>query len=318
MSRLYIAIGLLLLGLLLSGCAHDSRSQPQQRALEAAQAEEIRRQRLRAAAQAKPIEPKPQTVKERLRKGDVLRRDGAYAAAMWTYLKAHEVDPKDPEPTARMASLHLLVEPDLAETIFRELTESHPESGAAHTGLGLALIARHDWLDAREVLTRAIRINSRSAVAHSALGVVLDRLGEHTAAREAYTRATTLQPRYYEALNNLGVSYLATEEFAAAAKALRRASLQQDGDPAVFNNLGLALGRMERYGAAFDAFQRAGSEQAARSNLGYVCFLNGDYERAVAEYERALLVGGDQKLLVLRNLLAAQRAEKDLDAFPED
>ena len=70
--------------------------------------------------------------------------------------------------------------------------------------------------------------------------------------------------------------------------------------------------------AAFDAFQRAGSEQVARSNLGYVCFLNGDYERAVAEYKRALLVGGEQRLLVLRNLLAARRAEKELDASAEN
>ena len=65
---------------------------------------------------------------------------------------------------------------------------------------------------------------------------------------------------------------------------------------------------MQRYDDALDAFQRAGSEQVARNNLGYVCFLNGDYERAIAEYEEALLTGGDQKLLVLRNLRAAEKA----------
>jgi Flp pilus assembly protein TadD len=312
-SRLYIAIGLPVLGLAfsISGCALLSQSS-------ADPAERIRQQRLRAAAEATPVDLKSQSVEEKLSRGDALRRDGAYAAAMWTYLQAHELDPDHPEPTARMGSLHLLVDPERAESIFRELVATHPESGAAHTGLGLALVARHEWLEAREVLTRAVGISSRSAAAYSALGVVLDRLGQHTEAREAYTRAITLQPRYYEALNNLGVSYLTTEEFAAAENVLRKASLQQNRDPAVFNNLGLALGRMERYAAAFDAFERAGSEQVARSNLGYVCFLNGDYERAVAEYERALLVGGEQRLLVLRNLLAAQRAEKELDTSAEN
>ena len=101
-------------------------------------------------------------------------------------------------------------------------------------------------------------------------------------------------------------------------KAFQQAALQQNRDPAVFNNLGLALGRMEYYDDALKAFQRGGSEQAAHNNLGYVSFLNGDYERAIAEYERALLVSGDQKLPVLRNLRAAQRAVKDREASAEN
>ena len=308
MIRLYLAMGLLVLGLHPLGCALLPQDDPRAALQQAAEAQEIRKQRLRAEADFAPDEPKPQTVEDRLRKGDALRRDGAYAAAMWAYLQAYEMDRDDPGPTSRMASLHLMVEPDRAESIFRALVETHPESGAAHTGLGLALIARQDWVEAREVLTRAVRINPRFAVAFSALGVALDRLDQPIKAREAYLRATALKPEYYEALNNLGVSYLTTEEFEAAEKALRKASVHQTRDPAVFNNLGLALGRMERYGAALDAFQRAGSEQVALNNLGYVCFLNRDYKRAVAEYERALLAGGDQKLLVLRNLRAAKKA----------
>ena len=103
MSRLYIAIGLPVLGLAfsVSGCALLSQGS-------ADQAEWIRQQQLRAAAEATPVDPKPQTVEEKLHRGDALRRDGAYAAAMWTYLQAHELDPDHPEPTARMGSLHLL------------------------------------------------------------------------------------------------------------------------------------------------------------------------------------------------------------------
>ena len=245
-----------------------------------------------------------------MREGDALRRDGRSAAAMWSYLQAHELDQEDPGPIARMAGLHLAVEPERAEAIFQDLARIHPESSAAHTGLGLTLIARQEWASAREALERAVGFDPRSAPAFSALGVSLDRLGLHPEARNAYLRATALQPRYYEALNNLGVSYLATEEFSDAAKTLQRAVSEQDRDPAVLNNLGLALGRLGRYDDAFEAFERAGSEQAARNNLGYVSFLNGDYERAIAEYERALLAPGDQRLLVLRNFRAARNAEK--------
>ena len=279
------------------------------------QARLIREQQAkRAAADANTPAPEPIGPNERLHQGDALRGSGDYAGAMWNYLKAHEQSPQDPAPIARMASLHLLSDPRQAESMFRKLIADAPENGAARTGLGLALIERQDWSAARDELTRAVALSPQSAAAYSALGVCLDRMGEHEAARAAYRSATTLHPRYYEALNNLGVSYLTTEEFEAAAETLRRASQQQNGDPAVFNNLGLALGRLGRYDEALAAFRKGGAEQAARNNLGFVHYLNGSYDRALEEYERALLVDGDQRLLVLRNLRAAKRAKQEQHA----
>ena len=310
MSRLFVTTGLPILGLLLSGCALLPVGKPHQPRIQPAVTAMIRAQQHSAPSELTLLEHKPDSADDRLRKGDALRRDGAYAEAMWLYLQAYEMDRGAGEATARMASLHLMVEPERAELIFRELVVSHPHSGAAHTGLGLSQIARQDWLAATETLTRAVGISSRPAAAYSALGVALDRLGRHAEARQAFGRATALEPRYYEAFNNLGVSYLTTEEFSAAASALRMASRVQSRDPAVLNNLGLALGRMLKYDAALAAFRRAGSEQAARNNLGYVRFLNGDYELAVAEYEQALTAGGPQGLLVLRNIRAARSAAR--------
>jgi Flp pilus assembly protein TadD len=276
----------------------------------ATQAKLIRQQQEKSAAAEANTASEPIALEERLHRGDLLRGSGDYAGAMWHYLQAHEKAPQDSAPITRMASLHLLSEPRQAESIFRKLIGEHPENGAAHTGLGLALIERQDWTAARETLTYAVALSPRSAAAYSALGVCLDRMGEHDGAREAYRSATTLNPRYYEALNNLGVSYLTTEEFDAAVDTLRRASQQQDRDPAVFNNLGLALGRLERYDEALAAFRRGGAEQAARNNLGFVHYLNGSYDRAIQEYERALLSDGDQRFLVLRNLRAAKQAKQ--------
>ena len=302
LSRQGLTFGLTLLAALHSGCALLSGSVAQRGLTPHQNFQQSETREIRS--------PEPTTLADRVREGDALRKDGRSAAAMWSYLQAHELDPEDPGPIARMAGLHLAVEPERAEAIFQDLARTHPESSAAHTGLGLTLIARQDWAAAREALERAVEFDPRSAPAFSALGVSLDRQGLHAEARDAYLRATALQPRYYEALNNLGVSYLATEDFANAAEALQRAAAQQDRDPAVLNNLGLALGRMGRYDDALEAFERAGSEQAARNNLGYVSYLNGDYERAIAEYELALLAPGDQRLLVLRNFRAARSAEK--------
>jgi Flp pilus assembly protein TadD len=270
------------------------------------QAEQLReRERIEAAVREQPGDEAPLTVEDRLRRGDGLRRDDDYAGAMWNYLQAHELDPGDPRPIAQMASLHLLSDPAQAEEMFLQLSVEHPDSGAARTGLGLARIEREDWDGAREALERAVDLSPTSAPAHSALGVCLDRMDDREGARRSYERALALHPRYYEALNNLGVSYLTTEEFERAVDVLRQAAQQQPRDPAVFNNLGLALGRLGRYDEAFDAFRRVGSIQAAHNNLGYVLYLNGEPERAIAEYEKALLASGDQRLRVLRNLRAA-------------
>jgi Flp pilus assembly protein TadD len=299
----------LALALLLPGCAWLPFGRSDSPAFDAAAQGRLLRERAQQGAAAEAAaRTAPRSVEERLRKGDALRDEGAYAAAMWSYLQAHELDPDHPAPVARMGSLHLMVDPGRAESIFRELVEQHPENGAAHTGLGLVRIAREDWPGAHAALTRALELSPDSAAAHSALGVCLDRLGEHAAAQAAYTRATTLQPRFYAALNNLGVSHLTAGEFEQAAAVLHRASLLEDRDAAVFNNLGVALGRVGRYDEALAAFRHAGSEQAARNNLGYVAYLSGDYERALAEYERALLASGDQRLLVLRNLRVARQA----------
>ena len=272
------------------------------------QQEQMRR---KAAAEAAPAEPDTHSVAEYLRKGDAHHAQGADGAAMWNYLQAHELDPNDPAPVARVGSLHLMVDAARAESIFRDLIEKHPDSGAAVTGLALVHMDQHDWQAAREGLVRAVALSPDSAVAYSALGVCLDRLGQHEEAQAAYTHATELQPSFYEALNNLGVSYITSGKFEPAVEALRKAARYETRDPAVFNNLGLALGRLGRYDDALEAFRRGGSEQAARNNLGYVSYLNGDYARARAEYEQALLASGDQRMLVLRNLRVAMRAESD-------
>lgn len=294
------------LGLLLAACASDGpvAFDPElQRAL-------IHKRQgfdARAAAAA----PAAGSLQERLRKGDALRAAGDLAGAMWSYLRAHECDPQDPAPISRIASLQINSDPERAEALFRDLLARRPASGAAHAGLGLLAVGRGDWAAGRAALEEAVRLAPNLAAAHSALGVCLDQLGLHAEAREAYERAVALHPYYYEALNNLGVSYLATAEYEAAEQALRRASRAQTRDPAVFNNLGLALGRLEEYDRALSAFRRAGSEQAARNNLGYVLYLNGDYARAIQEYEQAVLAGGDQRVQVLRNLRLAQRAARE-------
>jgi Flp pilus assembly protein TadD len=145
--------------------------------------------------------------------------------------------------------------------------------------------------------------------ARNALGIVLEQREAHEEARKHFERAIALQPSSYEPLNNLGASYLATRDNGRALDVLQRAALVETRDPAVFNNMGVALGRLGRYDEALEAFRRAGPEHAAWNNMGWVRCEQGHYKAAISAYERALLAArGEQRLEILRNLLAARKA----------
>ncbi len=65
-------------------------------------------------------------------------------------------------------------------------------------------------------------------------------------------------------------------------------------------------------------FRSAGSAQAAENNLGYVYYMNGLLDDAVAHYELALHAEGDDKLKILRNLNAALDARRAAEGDLQD
>ena len=93
-SRLYLATGLSVLGLLVSGCASTSGTLSQEQAFDPAAQEDLPRPQRRAGAE--PTPQVRQAVAQFLSRGDALYNDGASASAMWAYLQAHELDLNDP------------------------------------------------------------------------------------------------------------------------------------------------------------------------------------------------------------------------------
>jgi Flp pilus assembly protein TadD len=290
--------------LVLAACASGGASETDAEAYR----EMLEAQRERAAATSSAEAARPPTVTDKLREGDGYRESGETGQAMWSYLQAHKLDRDDPEPVARIASLHLKEDPDRAEKLFLELAETHPESAPAHVGLGLAKLSKGDLPQAGASLRRAVELDPSSVVALSALGVIYDRLKMHDRAQKYYRQALAVQPMDYESLNNLGVSCMLTGDHAGAAAAFRQAAALEPRDQAVQNNLGMALAGMEQYDEALEAFRKGGDEQGALNNLAYAYYLNGEYQEAIAHYERALLAEGNGKVTILRNLRLAREA----------
>lgn len=319
----------LVLGLLLaSGCAPLAaigigKQDPMKTEMERVEQEQERmahEQRLFDEAEQVGRVPPPQTVAGRLKRGDENLAKGQVAAAVWDYVAAHRMDPDDPAARVRLGYVHLRYDPERARPLFESALEQDPDDVSAQVGLGLALVARKER-DEREEglrhLERAVEIAPDSPIAQAALGVSLDQIGRHRQSLEHLERARTLRPRDGRILNNLGVAYLRTGAPERAEETLR-AALRVDRHDLQLrtNNLGLAIALQGRFDEALERFQSAGTEQQARSNLGYAHYLRAEYDAAIAEYERALVAGGEDDVQVVRNLEAARKAKGSVAARP--
>lgn len=244
-----------------------------------------------------------------IERGDRLRDTGKTSDAVWSYLRASQLDPTSPIPVERAGFLHLRDDLAQAEVIFETLIESHPEGHAGHQGMAMVLLARGEADQAEQSFQRALELLPEDVASIAGLGVTYDSQGRHAAAQAQYLTALERSPQDAEVLNNLGLSYMCTEQYDEAVAVFQRAVRSRGSEETFHNNLGLALGRLDRYDEAWQEFSRAGTEAAAENNLGYVYFLNGRYAEAVARYEHALALGSAEPLAVVQNLRDAREAQ---------
>jgi len=267
---------------------------------------------LAALEQPKPLDDV--SFDEKLREGDRARDNGDIPRAVVDYAEAYSIDPNDPRPRERIGFIQLTEDAQRAELIFTELTIDFPDSAVAHLGVGLSQMAQDRPREARSSLERSVDLDDDSAVAQYALSVVRELDGDSDGALDSAKRAYALAPKDSRIVANLGVSYMLRGEYGKAETLLRRAVLLSPRTAANHNNLGITLGLMKRYDEAFEAFAATGSEQGSHNNLGYVYFLNGEYAKAIDEYEIALLTEGDDDDAILANLIRAYEVMGDEDA----
>jgi Flp pilus assembly protein TadD len=255
-------------------------------------------------------EKHPETMEERIARGDKNLAEGHVPAAIWQYGNAYRLNPKSPLPRERLGYVHLRSNPERAQPLFESALEIDPNFVSAHIGLGLSMLAGGNRDGGLAHLQRAVEIDPKSPKAQAALGVTLDQLGRRDEALVHLEAARALRPHDGRILNNLAVAYLRAGQ-PDRAEPLLRAAIREDTDDAALraNNLGMAIAMQGRFDEALASFRQAGDEQSARSNLGYAHYARGEYDQAIAEYEQALLAGGKSNVDVVRNLEAARRAK---------
>lgn len=273
----------------------------------------------RAAAEIQETEEEnPLSFEETLAAAQRSHRAGDADQAMRLYFEAFRLDPADSRSHEGIAYLQLARQPEQAEEVFQKVIEADPNSTMAYVGSALAKLAQGETEEAAGHLETALELDPSSPDAHGAYALVLGEMQLYEDAREHARLAAELAPRNSAIVNNYGIANLRAGDPVLAEKAFRQAIALEPRDPAYRNNLGIALGRQRRYAEAMSAFRSAGSEQAAENNLGFVYYMNGLLDDAVAHYELALQAPGDDTLKILRNLNAALDAKQASEGASKD
>ncbi|HYU77483.1 MAG TPA: protein kinase [Vicinamibacterales bacterium] len=196
-----------------------------------------------------------------------------------------------------------------AIALFEHATEHDPEYALAWAALGGAYGLKGSFLSVDTLVEKAVDIERRAltidpelADAHAYLGAALLSLGRVDEAVSATRDAIRLEPDNGQAHQALGRAlWIGTGDFAAAIPEFERAIALNPEAGYSYLQLGLLLAWEGQYQRAEEVCRRAVELQdqyisgnaglqvvGANARLGYVYYLQGRYDEAIAEYERGL------------------------------
>ena len=132
---------------------------------------------------------------------------------------------------------------------------------------GKALADNGEYLQAKDVLTRAYPAERPDWTILSVQGTVDDRLDDHTGAQRFYREALKISPGDPSVLSNLGLSYALTKQLDLAEDALRQAAASPRADTRVRQNLALVLALDGKFAEAEEVSSKDMSAQAAKANV---------------------------------------------------
>jgi len=115
-------------------------------------------------------------------------------------------------------------------------------------------------------------------------------MGDYKKSAEFYNSALELQPDNVTVLNNYGYSLIMSHKYAEAEAVLRKASYVEQDDIRSVNNLAIAIAWQKRYDEAVKMASSQIKPYVAYNNIGYIAYLNKDYDIASSYYKKAIIL----------------------------
>ena len=242
------------------------------------------------ASLGRALDIDPDSPVARFNLGEVMRRQGQFAAAVEQYRRTLAVDPNYAKAHLGLGLVNRQQGRPAMES-FRRALQSDPLLAEAHLGLGRESLERGPAAEAARHFLQALRVDPDSAEAQLNLGLAQARQGLHKEALAAFRQAAVLDPASPEAHYNLGVSLARQGRIREALQAFRQAVRLKPEDAEAHANLGMAysqLGRLEDAVAAFRQAVRLRPDSArAYVNLGLTQARLGRTREAIEALSRS-------------------------------
>ncbi|MGS0724734.1 tetratricopeptide repeat protein [Shewanella sp. 0m-8] len=252
----------------------------------------------------------PQTEQDALNKAHSEEQSGNLEKALYAYIQALDFNAKNPETFYQIGRIHTMRgNPDIAFKAYNEALALEPNFMMVHADLGVISMDKRQYREARQHLEKAIELDQERLSAldikrktvdfwvpnresparvYNAIAILEDVENNHQQARAYFKLVLELQPHSPILITNLGYSYYLTGELAMAEKYLRKALQADSNFDRAWTNLGLVYVRKGLHKRALATFEQTMSPADALNDLGYFLMLEGQYEKAIGLFERAI------------------------------
>ena len=234
------------------------------------------------------------SVAEAIQRGDLAVAGGDLDRGLFEYIRALDLDEGNPQVLAKIGQIHFVRgNQQLAEIAFTWSLQKDPRNPAALSGLGILLLKKRDYAQAKQHLEQAVGIDDHLWRAHNALGVIADLEHDYASAQRHYEQALAGAPGSPSLLNNLGYSRYLAGNLKGAIAAFREALLGDPGYQLAWRNLALVYTREGRYTDAVDALAKVQDLPKAYNDVGYVAMVGGKLDDAEGLFEEAKRLSAD-------------------------
>ena len=166
--------------------------------------------------------------------------------------------------------------------------QQHPAEPRLLLGKGLALQALDRLEESAAVLRQALALDPHQTEAHYALGAVLEEAGQPRQALDALTQALAQAPHHAPAWNVKGLALQTLRQYAPADQAYRQAIALAPDAPEAHANLASLLEERGLYGEALASYQKAmdlgGEQTTLLRHVGDLHATFRHHHRAVQSY----------------------------------
>ncbi|MDY0164656.1 tetratricopeptide repeat protein [Desulfobotulus sp.] len=192
--------------------------------------------------------------------GEAYLMQGSYARALNEFLRAEQLNPKDPYLQNNLGLTYLAMEkPDLAVPHFRKAMQLRDDYGPAQNNLATAYIVMEDWNAAIGVLKPLSEdlLYATPHYAFSNLGWVYFNLKDYDAALRHYARALRHEPRHAPAIRGQAMTHMAMGNLPFALASVDRLLEAYPQDASAWILKGEILEKMDRRQEARQAYTQA-------------------------------------------------------------